>query len=56
MPTTTTTRMYRFHRYSGPEILRLVTGPLPEPGYGEVRLSTQAAGKSSSRDHNQPWD
>lgn len=37
-------RAIRFHRYGGPEELRLDDVPVPEPGPGEVRLRVVAAG------------
>jgi NADPH:quinone reductase-like Zn-dependent oxidoreductase len=37
-----TTQVYRFHQHGGPEHLRLDEVPLPEPGYGEVRVKAQA--------------
>ncbi|MBB6038293.1 NADP-dependent oxidoreductase [Phytomonospora endophytica] len=33
-----------FSEYGGPEVLRLIDVPLPEPGLGEVRLRVRAAG------------
>ena len=38
MPNTTTTRIYCFHQYGGPENLKQETVPLPEPGHGEARV------------------
>lgn len=37
-----TTRIYHFHQYGGPEVLKLESVPTPEPGPGEVRIRVQA--------------
>src|SRR5262245_44399768 len=37
-----TTRAYRFHRYGGPQELKLESVPFPEPGHGEVRIKVEA--------------
>ena len=37
-------QMIRFEQTGGPEVLQWVEVDLPEPGPGEVRLRTQAAG------------
>jgi NADPH:quinone reductase-like Zn-dependent oxidoreductase len=39
-----TTRIVRFHRLGGPEVLRIQEEPMPEPGTGEVRLNVKAIG------------
>ncbi|WP_414585381.1 zinc-dependent alcohol dehydrogenase family protein [Scytonema sp. PCC 10023] len=39
---TTTTQIYRFHQYGGPEVLQLETVPTPQPGPGELRVRVQA--------------
>lgn len=39
---TTTTRVYRFHQYGNPDVLKLDTLPLAEPKGGEVRVRVQA--------------
>jgi len=41
-------KAWRFHDYGGPEVLRLETLPLPEPGPGEVRIKVRAAGLNRS--------
>ena len=38
----TTTQIYRFHQYGGPDVLQLDTVPLSEPGAGEVRVRVQS--------------
>jgi NADPH2:quinone reductase len=37
------TRVARIHEYGGPEVLRIETDELPDPGPGEVRLKQHAA-------------
>ena len=39
---TTTTRVYRFHQYGNPDVLKLDTLPLTEPKGTEVRVRVQA--------------
>ena len=39
---TTTTRVYRFHQYGNPDVLKLDTLPLAEPKGTEVRVRVQA--------------
>lgn len=36
------TRVYRFHEYGNPEVLRLESVPKPQPGLGEVRVRVSA--------------
>ncbi len=36
------TRIYRFHQYGNPEVLKLESVPIPEPGPGEVRVRVSA--------------
>ena len=38
----TANRIYRFHKYGNPEVLRLETLPVQNPGAGEVRVKVQA--------------
>lgn len=40
----TTTKIVRFHKTGGPEVLQLEEMPLPEPEAGEVRLRVHAIG------------
>ena len=42
--TTTTSRSVIIEQYGGPEVLRLVTTPVGEPGPGEIRIRHQACG------------
>jgi len=44
MTTTTTSRSVIIEQYGGPEVLRLVTTPVGEPGPGEIRIRHQACG------------
>ena len=40
----TTARVVRLHSTGGPEVLKIETEPIPEPGRGEVRLRVKAIG------------
>lgn len=37
-----TTRIYQFHEYGNPEVLKLDSLPTPQPGLGEVRVLVSA--------------
>lgn len=37
-------RTVQFHEYGGPDVLRLVDGPVPSAGPGQVRVAVRAAG------------
>jgi NADPH:quinone reductase-like Zn-dependent oxidoreductase len=37
-------RVVRYHRYGGPEVLEVDEVPTPEPGAGQLRVSVRAAG------------
>jgi len=39
-----TTRIVRFHKYGGPEVLQIEQVPIRQPGKGEVRIKVQAIG------------
>jgi NADPH:quinone reductase-like Zn-dependent oxidoreductase len=39
-----TARVVRFHAVGGPEVLKIQSEPIPEPGKGEVRLNVKAIG------------
>jgi NADPH:quinone reductase-like Zn-dependent oxidoreductase len=39
----TTTKRIQYHRYGGPEVLRLEDADLPQPGAGEIRARVRAA-------------
>jgi NADPH:quinone reductase-like Zn-dependent oxidoreductase len=44
-------KIVRFHKIGPPEVLQLDDVPLPEPGYGEVRLRVKAIGLNRSEIH-----
>src|SRR5262245_18733000 len=44
-------KIVRFHKIGSPEVLQLDDVPLPEPGYGEVRLRVKAIGLNRSEIH-----
>lgn len=37
-------RTVQFHEYGGPDVLRVVDAPVPNPGPGQVRVAVRAAG------------
>jgi NADPH:quinone reductase-like Zn-dependent oxidoreductase len=39
-----TAKVVRFHATGGPEVLKIQSEPIPEPGKGEVRLNVKAIG------------